>query len=587
MQEHLLNQIRSPLNLITTKFYVSPSTACKLINATVMAMIGYRMQVILFDLHWLDKIEALVNASLNKRTRLYPRAHAMWSLAFNLKPLQLLNYERYLGSIWRTMQIPPPSNSVANLVILLNRPPNPIPHNRKQQWIEPQDVIGSANLHCFHKELHPQPSLSLFKQPQPVHLPPNPEEKENTIVAIDGSLQATNNVFHMSASVVNSNKDAIGWAVHGPPSSTEAELQAIIGAIVSHPKATTINIVTDSQAAINLAIHASYHRHTNLHNLANRVSLRTLNHLTQGKVIKEVDRPTSSNSPTIHLIHILSHSDQDTVRQTKNRNKLLHLTDKLTEMNNRADEMAKASCTAPNTGHHPFLIHNDSLLIYSPMQPQEHYSVTLSQTHTTILKEQFSAAEPKKASRWFNKHIDLIATVAPLRNSKKNIETFTLKLLLSSLPTKPTIRRSKWYKTLPDNHPKKHTYSNDNCPHCDTRESHKHIFDECTQSNKFKEEFKKDTIALVNHHTQKTLTSLPWWFTTGERDTSLEHKEALVECRKDLGWRGFIPNALYNTLILYTSPTKADSLCKLIANNYAECNFNIWKNRCDKLHGRT
>lgn len=74
MQEHLLNHIRVPLNIIRSKFYISPSLVVKLINATVMAIVGYRMQVIFFDAQWIDKINNIICSVLNSRIKIYTSA---------------------------------------------------------------------------------------------------------------------------------------------------------------------------------------------------------------------------------------------------------------------------------------------------------------------------------------------------------------------------------------------------------------------------------------------------------------------------------------------------------------------------------
>ena len=587
LQEHLLNQIRTPLNIITSKFYISPSIACKLINATVMATIGYRMQVILFETNWLSKVERLISGALNKRTKVFPSSHAVWSLAYNLKSLTQLNYERYSGSLWRTMQIREPSYAQSNLVNLLSRPPKPISIHRRGEWMEPQDVLASAKLSWFHKDLIPSPSLHQFQLPPLLLLAPHNDTQKNVTVFSDGSLQHINEHPHMAASLAWLDGKSIGWPIHGPPSSTEAEIQGVCMAVLLHPDATTINIVLDSKCAIDSIFAAAQARHTNLHKFPNRVSLRYFNEISTKWEIRREQLPAHSSTPTINLIHIYGHSKEDKNKYEINKSRFAHMTDKYVALNDLADAAAKNACKTKNHNHHPLLKHSDALTIFPTHNPQILYTETLRTLSTELLHEQFNAKEPTKAKRWLDKCVDLQATVAPLRSGNRGMEVFSMRLLYSTLPTKPTVRRSKWFSSLPADSPKRLIYANDLCNTCNIRESHKHIFDECPAATPLKEQFVKDALQLIRDEANINMSKVPWWFGTpflGE-ESPPPHAE-LRHCRKDLGWRGFIPNILFNTLIKFTSSTKADKICKSLAIKYADCNLKIWKRRCDTLYNR-
>jgi hypothetical protein len=278
----------------------------------------------------------------------------------------------------------------------------------------------------------------------------------------------------------------------------------------------------------------------------------------------------------------------DKHKADKNKSKFAALAHNFSTLNAKADAAAKKHCITANLAHHPEVAHNDPLIIFSPLDPQAHYSSTLHKAGQATLIKQFTKTQLEKASRWLHTLNDLTSTKAPLHSGHRGLETFLIKLLNSALPTKPTVRRSNWIKTLTPDHPKVATYNNDNCNSCDgIRESHKHIFDECPSGLKFKQEFMKNAVNLVNNVTKKKFNSLPWWFNTNDKDNYPAVTRELVECRVDLGWRGFIPNALYNTFILHTSASNADKLCKELAILYAKCNLNIWKQRCRILHNRT
>ena len=391
----------------------------------------------------------------------------------------------------------------------------------------------------------------------------------------------------MGASIAWGNNITTHWAVHGPESSTEAEIQAVNMNIMLHTHALTINTFVDSKSAINAICRAYHLSHTNLHKFPNRVSLRYLLYNLQNRIVTLSENPIKTSFPTLNLIHIYSHSDTNTEKKQKNKEKFQSMAPSYISLNQQADAAAKLGCMHPNEGHHPNLVFNDQLIMYSPKSPHLHYSTTLKELNKLLLQEQFTAAEPIKANRWFHKDVDLAATSAPLHSGKASLETFAARLLLLSLPTKPVVMRSKWFQSLSNDHPKRQIYKNNDCVFCpNIKESHEHIFYSCKKTIPFKKKFLEEANTLIYRTIKKQIANIPWWCRVEGQAVTLEGSSQRRAFQEQLGWMGYIPNSLYNTFIQHTSTATADELCKNLSIHYMQCNLDIWRHRCEHLYPR-
>lgn len=122
LRTHLENQVRTILGVICSKYYLPSPLLVKLINATVHAVVGYRMQIIHFHPEWIAKIENIIMSFLCKTTKVNLFCPPMWTLATNLTPLTYTNLSRLTNSVWRNLMTP---NSLAenNLLALLGTAP--------------------------------------------------------------------------------------------------------------------------------------------------------------------------------------------------------------------------------------------------------------------------------------------------------------------------------------------------------------------------------------------------------------------------------------------------------------------------------
>lgn len=581
---HLNNAFRLILATIRRKFYIPPTLLAKLINATATAMAGYRMQILIMDEDWIRELENQIASTLAVASKAHIYKATFWYHTTPLKPLAQVNLERYIGSIWRALLIEGPNIARNNILQLLTRPPKSIPIYNKPNWIEPQDILHLLNLKWFHKEVAwPIDPNYPNSSPQP-HFPITPNPPSMSTGWTDGSLLKHNNQTFMASSLVTDD-NAISWPIHSPPSSTEAEIQAITAFAHIKQKSHTLIAVTDSQASINTISKAKNMQHTNMHNLPNRTSLKLLNKIIHNRTIIITNNPVPRSFPILQLVHILSHSDKSNERKETNQTNLRHNAHSYIENNQIADAAAKSALSLPNEGHplnHPC---GDLFGFYNPASPLQHYSKTIKQYTTLQEKSRFRAAMHAKATRWLDENNDSIATTHPITTGNKQISLFCLKLLSSTLPTRPVVRRNKWFKDLPSDHKNKLTYTDDLCPKCKVKESHKHIFDECPERLELRKEFCSEALNLIRSTTGHTYATFPWWFNSGEPPW-IGDQQIAAEIKignQDRGWRGFIPNGLYNFLITQTTTENADTLCKQIATNFAKNNHLIWKNRCKTL----
>ena len=87
------------LHTITKKYYITGALLVRLINATFMAMIRYRMQVIVFDYLWLNKISGIITQYLNNASRTYGLSYGAWVNTSNLINLHILQVESGANSM--------------------------------------------------------------------------------------------------------------------------------------------------------------------------------------------------------------------------------------------------------------------------------------------------------------------------------------------------------------------------------------------------------------------------------------------------------------------------------------------------------
>jgi len=230
----------------------------------------------------------------------------------------------------------------------------------------------------------------------------------------------------------------------------------------------------------------------------------------------------------------------------------------------------------------------DKFSIFNKSNLQDWFYTLQSCSKNTEL-HRFQASEPTKGNRFGNPNIDLEASLSPLKNTypkSKQLTIFLMKLLLSTLPTKPVVRRTNWFKSLSDEARKKQIYDNEFCSQCpEVIESHYHIFNECPARIPFRDKFCTQILFLVNHGLQNRFYNLPWWFSTHQTQPAHKPPTNSTNISFDLTWRGFLPKTLKETLKTKMNNKSAENLMSKIAFFYAQNNLEIWNHRCKVLYG--
>lgn len=246
----------------------------------------------------------------------------------------------------------------------------------------------------------------------------------------------------MGASFTVTEGNPIAWHTERLSSSTKTEIQFIIGVAWTHQHTNTIVAYTNSETAIK-TICKNTQKMRNLHNCPNRVSLRLLREIIKNRKIIYTFSPSLKPYPTLQLIHVYSHEDTNEEKKKLNEKKFRLLADTIIKLNTIADLAAKQACAAPNRGHAPHYHFNNFFQIYA----NDLSNLSLSQLINERIKmfhlKNYEARELTKYSRWANPLNDIIATLAPVKGPSKSISCFCIRILTSSLPTKPTVRRGK------------------------------------------------------------------------------------------------------------------------------------------------
>lgn len=632
-QQQVLEQSTySILGMLTRKFYLSGAMLARLINATIVAIFSYRMQVIKFDTNWLLKIQTIITRALNKSVRLtYKTSCFQWCLMQGLNWLPNINILRYVASLRRNIMRPPPDDAAWNIISTIATPTNYLCPG----WPNPKDTLNEVGLKPFIAWAHPyyqNPSITdcNITTPPVAHLTTADTREGFT----DGSLkraniptshtnQANGQFSQMAAAVWDRSMNApISFPVHGPPSSTEAELQGILYYINANPNTRGLTIYSDSESAINLTNKVKY-IYNNLNKFQNRVTLRKLREALKDRVVIPEDaEPPPKPHRYVTLKHIYSHKTKNSKEYADMKEKYGDKIDWILEGNRQVDVAAKEACHTP--------------IIPFPISMQPHFDTAglveyrggiilslnkyLKRLLTLNIHKEWAAAEPTKANRLLNPLTDVTSSLQVIQNTKCNRRansTFALKLALCQLPTRPTVRRS----THPDKL-RMPFYESDFCKYCQDNganryESHDHVFWECPAAKYSIKPMETDIIAAVNKIVKKKITTLPWWFPTdtpswtnnpSHTEIDLEEEEDLVdlEVREDLeepraeanrarktpniawaekfekawGIRGFVPAGLTNFLRHWTSKAKAIEIVHRITDIIAERNQKVWIHRC-------
>lgn len=618
-QQQVLEQSTySILSILTKKFYLTGAMLARLINATIIAIFSYCMQVIKFDETWLLKVQNIITRALNKSVHLNYRTNSyQWSLMQGLNWLPHINIMRYTASIRRNIMRPQPDDAAWNIISSMASPTNYLCPN----WPNPLDVLRQVGLKPYIATPHPYYINPYITECDTTTMPdfsfPATDTKEGFT---DGSLMRranSNTINHdptspqtntqqncMSAAVWDRTiSHPISFPVHGPLSSTEAELQGILYYINANTNTRGLTLYVDSQSAINLTNSIKY-VNNNLNKYKNRVTLRKIKDALKDRtVVPEEATPPPAPHRYLTLRHIHSHKTKKSKEYLKMKEKYGDKIDWILEGNRVVDVAAKTACNTP-TKPHPIdsrPTHDVACLVTTKGGIVLSVNKYLNSILTHNLNKEWERVDPTKSNRLLNSLTDPTASLHVIKNlkcSKRNNSTFALKLALCQLPTKPTVRRS-----TPINKLRMPFYQNDLCKYCedngiDKIESHDHVFWECPTAQPSIKPMETDIIAQTNKVIKKKLTTLPWWFPTTSNnwtdamvDLDLDRaRRGVVDRKIDTSWacrfekkwgiRGFIPAGLTKLFNNWINKDAATLLTNNISEIIAERNQKVWINRC-------
>ncbi len=577
------------LNLITSKFYLPAAHIANLVNAIVYSKIGYRMQVILFPAKWIDDVELEVERRLRDTGRYgWHMTIQSWQLCRGLKSLSALNIERYLGSLTRNMIRTNQNIAYNNIRAYLSQKYRSSEKMGDIGWVSPRWALDRLKLDwidakttCKYEDFRWLPNLPNFS---PYSSPP-----DKLKVWTDGSLMRVGEKYYMGAGVVtNTRMEALSFKVNGNPSSLEPELQAILATLQKYKNSTEIAVYTDSLASIKVMKKIKLALTQSFLGAKNAATVRAIKDQAKDRYIQiEQTLGPAAKERAISFHHVHSHGDTNKRKRIRNEEKYGKQAGYIAEGNRRADEAAeKGRGLNPSTQisvADPFAI---PFRIFPKSAPLEGFCESVESTTREWSCRKWEDREPTKAKRFFQQDVDSIASTAILR-TKLTYQTaasnFALKLMTATLPTKPTVARTKWLDNSKIPEWKKNAYRQPNCANCkgDEEETHEHLFHTCPHAIEEHKKLCKTILTNINLKLGTAYGSLPWWFTKNKQDWKGEEriKQEFEKMPKDLGWRGFIPKALYSLLRSHGSEEKVAKVLEETSWQIAKCNYEIWKNR--------
>ncbi len=594
MLEKLKDSIWKGLEIITRKKYLTAHTICKLINATIYAKIGYRMQIVMMPTTWINEIEEIVWNKLLETAK-YSRVCSIegWQKFRGLKSLKVLNYERYLGSLDRNLVRTTNNIARPNILLYLRGKTQAPPIFRADNWTNPYVVVRSVGLDWVDR-IHYTGNNNIFNDlptlpevmPQPAHT--------HKLIWTDGSLKVSKNEYQMSAAYVSHPfTDPTAFVVNGTPSSTEPELQAILNATLAYKDTEHLHIFTDSANAINMIRRVKEKPYLSFHKCPNATTLNAIKLALESRNLTVnifPPTPTNNDSPrSININHVLSHSDKKKKSRIANEKKFKQWSAEIIKGNSLVDAAAEKA-RATNSSPLSILCKTSNPFKFFPVaNPMRDPWVKLKEAGNGYICKNWKGKDGIKAERMLNPLIDQACTRYILANNNikhRAMSNFTFKNMTATLPTKPTVTRSMWFKS--DKIPawKKNAYETKECSNCKKveRESHEHLFKNCEEVKARLPELEWRCLRIINDNMKVNFGSFPWWFGTRSGWTgSKEIQKPFNEFPEDLAFRGFIPIALRNYLSTIGNSVKVEKTIKKITLEICYNNFNIWSKRCKQL----
>ncbi len=543
---------------------------------------------------WIKEIEDIVWSKLLETAR-YSRVCSIegWQKFRGLKSLRVLNYERYIKSLDRNLVRTTNNIARTNIIVYLRGKTQAPPIFRVDNWINPYVVLRSIGLDWVDREQFTGNNNKFNELPLLPKVQPQPAQLSK-LIWTDGSLKVSKNEYHMSAAYVSHPfTDPIAFPVNGEPSSTEPELQAILNAATAFESTEHLYIFTDSTNAINMIQGVKEKPYLSYHRSPNSISLNAMKRILENRILTVNVFPPAiinTDSPrSINLNHVFSHSDKKKKSKIANETKYKQWSEDIIKGNSIVDEAAEKArgphsrpLSILNSTSNPFKLFPAKNILGDPW-------ALLKETSNDHICKKWKGKDGIKAERFLNPLTDQVCTKFILANNDikhRAMSNFTFKNMTATLPTKPTVTRSNWFKNEKIPEWKKKLYETTECSNCKkvTRESHEHLFLACDEAKTRLPLLEWKCLRIINDNMKVNFGSFPWWF--GAKTSwngSKEIQKPFNDFPDDLALRGFIPIALRNCLSTIGSKEKVDATVNKIALEICYNNLGIWAKRCKEL----
>lgn len=595
------------VELILSKYYLSCNLHIKLINTMAVAALGYRMQFVIFDYAWLEKIQKWTIFQISKK-------HSLWSYSVDLNywayfkgllDLKALNCSYYISNLHKNLNKPYliayrilasligpdlngfpnpalefPNDSLKRAKIFLNQLDSEILFTpfiqeialtlKKLNTLRPlskEDIsaINSKyNMYATDKMLTvstpSQPFTPIPTQPIPSHSftdGSNNRKKESMAMAIAGPL-LPNGTFTKK--------------VHGPFNSLELELQALEFSIDTAPELTAHFIFTNSESAITALC--------NFRNLNTNQRLKTVNRTTIRRILNKVEAkfvviehiksiPTNPLNNRIYLYHIHSHMLENKAKREKyllkHEDSLQSLLLPVLEGNEYVDRLASDGLMIANknnpllltegTDHWQLFNHLEDIPIYTNVKKY------LYEKAMELGLKEFKLNKKAFSNRLFHPLTSTKLTTAIFKSKKTNLFSladFIHKIIEKTLPTRNKVyldllsgtkKNSKKYKK---NQKIYDIYNHLFCIPClylnnkINIEDTAHIFTNCPHYKDVFPNLIPRLLSIINKKIYPSiLGNIPTWFSCSNDCIPLDLTEKnILDFPRELGDTGYIPKDL-------------------------------------------
>lgn len=627
---------KATMNNITNKIYLGVNLLIKLINQVAVASLEYRMQFVIFDKIWINKLQNWAIREICKLKKIFDPKFSpqFWCIYRGLKNFRNTNLTIFINCLYKILNKPQNIAYISTLSTwgpYLNNfpvppPPSLLPLTTIKETLSmiQMDILNTAfirNIAQSHPVPLPRNTLAALSETYktnltnrlltfPPPLPPAiPSPPFKSLTFPDGAVNFRNKTMRTG---IASNAKAHfpnNFSPIGPVNTTEAEIQGIEYIIHLFINADGLYIFSDSLSAITLLFEFKKYSLSKQLKTTNRASLRRIFDLLTRKNLSLTTTLPPLNTHAlpenkIFLGHIHSHMDNNAEKREKflqqNTIKYGEYTKAIIEGNARADSIASQNLRFSNPTPSLLLMEgNDSWQLTNRLNEEAIYEPcrnVIAEALTKIDREKFEIEAPSFSKRLLDPSVSMEYTTILLNSYKPKhalLGDFVHKLINKSLPTKCRLRNYADSVAGKNIHPAKKAkiikaYGDTFCEFCKSEnkrveEDSAHIFSHCPLGKETNDKTTQDIAKLLAKQGLGDIC-LPFWFSAVQSPfLILDEADAdLASFPKGLGDLGYIPKALSKWCRSHL-PKDHHALAKKITIIVQKGAHTKWNKRCEQL----